>query len=90
MFRRLTVFRVGIFVVNLAIVIYMLYLRLVKRDAPDKSFGLSLAGTCGQNSAYYLVEFGCDSHICTGVGHAQYRQSRFNSHDVYVVGRCGR
>jgi len=32
MFRRLTVFRVGLFVVNLAIVIYMLYLRLVKRE----------------------------------------------------------
>ena len=36
MFRRLTVFRVGIFVVNLAIVIYMLYLRLVKRDSPKE------------------------------------------------------
>jgi len=31
-FRRLTVFGVGLFVVNLAIVIYMLYLLLVKRD----------------------------------------------------------
>jgi uncharacterized membrane protein (DUF2068 family) len=37
MFRRLTVFRVGLFVVNLAIVIYMLYLRLVKHDSPFKT-----------------------------------------------------
>ena len=36
MFRRLTVFRVGLFVVNLAIVIYMLYLRLVKHKTPHK------------------------------------------------------
>ena len=33
MFHRLTAIRVGIFVVNLAIVIYMLYLRLVKHDS---------------------------------------------------------
>ena len=39
MFRRLTVFRVGVFVVNLAIVIYMLYLRLVKHDTPGKVAG---------------------------------------------------
>ncbi len=34
LFRRLTIFGVGLFVVNLGIVVYMLYLRLIKRDAP--------------------------------------------------------
>src|ERR1041384_5732593 len=36
LFHRVTVFRVGLFVVNLAIVIYMLYLRLVKHDPPKQ------------------------------------------------------
>src|ERR1041385_3453634 len=37
LFHRITVFRVGLFVVNLAIVIYMLYLRLVKHDPPEQT-----------------------------------------------------
>src|ERR1051325_11535177 len=37
LFHRVTVFRVGLFVVNLAIVIYMLYLRLVKHDPPEQT-----------------------------------------------------
>jgi len=34
LFLRLTIFGIGLFVANLGIVIYMLYLRLVKRDSP--------------------------------------------------------
>jgi len=37
LFHRVTVIRVGIFVVNLAIVIYMLYLRLVKHGPVRKA-----------------------------------------------------
>lgn len=37
LFHRVTIIRVGIFVVNLAIVVYMLYLRLVKHGPVRKS-----------------------------------------------------
>ena len=37
LFRRVNIFGVGLLVVNLAIVIYMLYLRLVKGDSREQS-----------------------------------------------------
>ena len=37
LFHRVTIFRIGLLVVNLAIVIYMLYLRVVKHDPPKQT-----------------------------------------------------